>query len=75
MWNLSHARVNRRTNSCMSGACDALFAAEHFAAMLSVSINTVRPDSRAPNSSTARTMPDNSRQLIGRRFSAPVNLN
>ena len=64
----------RRTSSCMSAALDENLLAAPRAAMLSVSTRTVLPRSRPPPTSHTRTMPNSSRQLIGRRRSACVKL-
>jgi hypothetical protein len=57
----------------MSSEDDAPLHAAPFAAMLSVSINNVRPLKRSPHNVTTRLMPKSSLQLIERFFSAAVN--
>eukprot|EP00966_Prymnesium_polylepis_P114262 2640251-Prymnesium_polylepis.1 len=51
----------------------SIFRVASFAAMLSVSTNSVFPLRRSPPSAHTRQIPSSSRQLMGRLFSAIVN--
>ena len=71
--NRSAISYSRLISSCMLAAVEPNFSAAPLAAMLSVSIITLHPANRWPYKSITRTMPNNSRKLIGRRVSARVN--
>ena len=70
---LSASSNSLLTSSCISDAFELRLEAAPLAAMLSVSTRTQRPASCSPYSSKILTIPDNSRQLMGRRFSALPN--
>ena len=70
---ISHRSRRRRRSSCMSDALEVIFSAVKCETMLSVSTSTVRPRASGPHLSITLSMPNSSRQLIGRLCSARVN--